>query len=139
MHHQAGVNFENATEVEFRDILITEMGHRDRGLNRDIPGQTRTYGRPNLNQNLKSKFNFRFIRERPFAIPSFHQKCRFPEKARSGALPPAAPLWRHWFRDTVTQKNGRLFANSLPCVAGIFHRPVNLHRTAVAFLLHKFC
>jgi len=30
MHHQAGVNFENFTEVKFRDILRTGTGHRDR-------------------------------------------------------------------------------------------------------------
>jgi len=36
MHRQAGVDFENFTEVKFRDS----------------PGQTVTYGRPNLNQNL---------------------------------------------------------------------------------------
>jgi len=34
--------------------------------------------------------------------------------------------------------NRRLSANGLPCVAGILHRPVNLHWTAVVFLLHKF-
>jgi len=39
MHHQAGVNFENLTEVKFQDILLTGTGHRDR------PGQTGTYGR----------------------------------------------------------------------------------------------
>jgi len=76
MHHQAGVNFENFPEVKFRDILLTGMWHRDRRLNRDSPGQTGTYGRSNLNQNQKPKSNFRFIRERPFGIPSFHQKCR---------------------------------------------------------------
>jgi len=81
MHHQAGVNFENFAEVKFRDILVTGTGHRDIRLNRDSPGQT--YGRFNLNQNLKPKSNFRFIREKPFAIPSFDQKCR------TGALPPA--------------------------------------------------
>jgi len=80
MHHQAGVNFENFTEVKFRDILLIGTGHRD------SPGQT--YGRSNLNQNVKPKSNFRFIRERPFAIPSFHQKCRPPEKCRPGALSP---------------------------------------------------
>ena len=56
------------------------FANRDRRLNRDGPGQT--YGRSNLNQNVKPKSNFRFIRERPFAIPSFHQKCR------PGALSP---------------------------------------------------
>ena len=68
MHHQAGVYFENFTEVKFRDILLTGTGHRDRRLNRDSPGQTGAYGRSNLNQNLKPepKSNFRFIRERPF-------------------------------------------------------------------------
>jgi len=76
MHHQAGVNFENFTEVKFRDILLTGTGHRDRRLNRDSPGQT--YGRSTLNQNLKPKSSFRFIREKPFAIPSFDQKCRRP-------------------------------------------------------------
>ena len=74
MHHQAGVNFENFTEVKFRDILLTGMGHRDRRLNRDstgmghrdrrlnreVPSPGQTYGRSNLNQNLKPKSNFRF-------------------------------------------------------------------------------
>jgi len=45
MHHQAGVHFENFTEVKFRDILLTGTGHRDRRLNQDSPGQTGTYGR----------------------------------------------------------------------------------------------
>jgi len=36
MHHQAGVHFENFTEVKFRDILLTGTGHRDRRLNRDV-------------------------------------------------------------------------------------------------------
>jgi len=53
MHYQAGLNFENFTEVKFRDILLTGTGRRDRRLNRDSPGQT--YGRSNLNQNLKPK------------------------------------------------------------------------------------
>jgi len=69
MHHEAEVNFENFTEVKFRDILLTGTGYQD------SLGQTGTYGRSNLNQNLKPKFFFRFICERPFAIPSFHQKC----------------------------------------------------------------
>jgi len=34
----------------------------------------------------KPKANFRVIRKRQFAIPSFHQKCR------PGAFPPALPL-----------------------------------------------
>jgi len=93
MHHQAGVNFENFTEVKFRDILLTGTGHWDRRSNRDNPGQTATYGRYNLYQNLKPKpkCNFRFIRERPFAIPSFHQKCRPPKSAVPGHCPP--PCW----------------------------------------------
>ena len=45
MHHQAGSNFENFTQVKFRDILLIGTGHRDRRLNRDNPGQTGTYGR----------------------------------------------------------------------------------------------
>jgi len=45
MHHQAGVHFENFTEVKFRDIVQTGTGHRDRRLSRDSPGQTGTYGR----------------------------------------------------------------------------------------------
>jgi len=88
MHHQAGVNFENFTEVKFGDNLLTGMGHRNRRLNRDSPGQA--YGRSNLNQNLKPKSNFRFIRERPFAISSFYQKCRPPKSAAPGHWPPAA-------------------------------------------------
>jgi len=42
MHHQDGVNFKYFTEVKFRDIFLTETGHRDRRLNRDSPGQTGT-------------------------------------------------------------------------------------------------
>jgi len=45
MHYQAGVHFENFTEAEFRDILLTWTGHRERRLNRDSPGQTGTCGR----------------------------------------------------------------------------------------------
>jgi len=88
MPHRAGVNFEKFTEVKSRDILLTGTGHRGRRLNRDSPGQTGTYDRSNLNQNLKPKpkSSFRFIRERPFANPSFHQTCR------PGALTPPAPL-----------------------------------------------
>ena len=39
MHHQAGVHFENFTEVKFRDILLTGTGYRD------SPSQTGTYGK----------------------------------------------------------------------------------------------
>jgi len=39
MHHQAGVHFENFTEVKLGDILLTGTGHRD------SPGQTGMYGR----------------------------------------------------------------------------------------------
>jgi len=96
MYHQAGLNLENFTEVKFWDILRTGTGYRDRRLNRDSPGQTGTCGRSNLNQNLKPKpkSNFSFIRERPFAIPSFLQKCRpRPEKYRPGAIPhPPTPM-----------------------------------------------
>ena len=89
MHHQAGVNFENFTEAKFRDILLTGTGHRDRRLNRDSPGQT--YGRSNVNQNLKPKSNFRFIREKPFAIP-FLTKSAFPRKsAAPGNCSPHPP------------------------------------------------
>jgi len=52
MHHQAGFHFEYFTEVKFRDILLTGTRHWDRRLNRDSPGQTGTYGRSNLDQNL---------------------------------------------------------------------------------------
>jgi len=45
MHHQAEVNFDNFTEVKFRDVLLTGTGHRDTRLNRDSPGQTGTCGR----------------------------------------------------------------------------------------------
>ena len=86
MHHQAGVNFENFTEVKFWDIFLTGTGHLDRRLNRDSPGQT--YGRSNLNQNVKPKSNFRFIRERPFAIPSFNQKCCPPRKVPPRGIAP---------------------------------------------------
>ena len=86
MHHQAGVNFENFTDVKFRDILLTGTGHLDRRLNRDSPGQT--YGRANLNQNVKPKSNFRFIRERPFPIPSFNQKCCPPRKVPPRGIAP---------------------------------------------------
>jgi len=50
MHHEAGVHFENFTEVKFRDILLTGTGHRDRRLIRDSPGHTGTYGRSIINQ-----------------------------------------------------------------------------------------
>jgi len=53
MHHQAGVNFENFTEVKFRDILLAGTGHRDTRLNRDSPGQTGTYGRSTLAPRCK--------------------------------------------------------------------------------------
>jgi len=36
VHHQAGFNFENSTEVKFQDILLAGKGNRDRGLNRDV-------------------------------------------------------------------------------------------------------
>jgi len=36
MHHQAGVHFENFTEVKLRDILQAGTGHRDRRSNRDV-------------------------------------------------------------------------------------------------------
>ena len=61
VHHQATINFENFTEVKFRNVLLTGMGHRDRRLNWDSPGHPGTYGRSNLNQNLKPKSSFRFI------------------------------------------------------------------------------
>jgi len=61
-HHQAGVNFNNFTEVKFRDILLTGTGHRDRLLNRGSPGQTGTYGRSTVSQvaRLYERRNFRF-------------------------------------------------------------------------------
>jgi len=57
MHHQAGVNFENFTEVKFWDILLTGTGHRDRRLNRDSPGQTRTNGRSTVTHCSEDCFN----------------------------------------------------------------------------------
>jgi len=45
MHHQAGVHFENFTDVKFRDILLTRTGHWNRRLNRGSPSQTGMYGR----------------------------------------------------------------------------------------------
>jgi len=105
MHYQAGVNFENFTEVKFRDNLLTGMGYRDKRLNRDSPDQT--YGRYNLNQNVKPKSNFRFIRERPFAIPSFHQKCRPLEKCRPRALPLPPPLVGPLDRGSVACRSKR--------------------------------
>jgi len=50
MLYQTGVNFENFTEVKFRDILLSWAGRLDRRLNRDSPGQR--YVRSNLNQNV---------------------------------------------------------------------------------------
>jgi len=38
MDHQAGVHFENFTEVKFRDILLTGTGHRGQTFK---PGQSR--------------------------------------------------------------------------------------------------
>jgi len=43
MHGKAGVHFKNFTEVKFRDILLTGVGHWDSRLNRESPGQTGTY------------------------------------------------------------------------------------------------
>jgi len=48
MHHQAGVHFENFTEMKFRNILQTGMGHWDRRLKWDSPGQTGMFGRSML-------------------------------------------------------------------------------------------
>jgi len=56
MRHQAGVYFENFTEVIFRDILLTGTGHRD-SLNRDSPGQTETNGRSNNSWNVLATFD----------------------------------------------------------------------------------
>ena len=64
MHHQAGVHFENYTEVKFRDS----------------PRQT--YGRSNLNQNLKPESNFRFIREKHLLL------LLLTKSASQGHLPP---------------------------------------------------
>jgi len=77
MHHQAGVNYENFIEVKFQDILLTGMGHRDRQLNRDSPGQTGTYGRSNLNLNQLQIHSWKTI------YYSF-----FSPKCRPGALSP---------------------------------------------------
>jgi len=41
MHHQAGVHFENFTEVKFRDILLT-----------GTPGQTFKPGQPRPNRDV---------------------------------------------------------------------------------------
>jgi len=38
MHDQAGVNFENFTEVKFWDVFLTGTAHRNRRLNWDSPG-----------------------------------------------------------------------------------------------------
>ena len=116
MHHQAGVHYENFTEVKFRDILLSGTGHRDRRLNRDSPGQT--YGRSNLDQNLKPKSNFRFIREKTFAIPSFDQKCRAPPK--SAAPPIRVPAPYDSASDSATLPNSKFFLK-------VFH-----HQPAVA-------
>jgi len=48
MHHQAGVHFENFTEVKFLDILLTGTGHRD------SPGQIGTCGRSRLKHNVRT-------------------------------------------------------------------------------------
>jgi len=45
MPHQAGVHFQNFTEVKFWDILLTGTRYRDRRLNWDSLGQTRMHGR----------------------------------------------------------------------------------------------
>ena len=91
MHHQAGVNFENFTEVKFRDISLTGTEHRDRRSNRDSPGQT--YGRSNLNQNVRPKSNFRSIRERPICYSFFWPKVPPPRKVPpQGIAPLVRPL-----------------------------------------------
>jgi len=62
MHHQAGVQFENFTEVKFRDILLTGTGYRDRRLNRDSPGQTGTYGRStDIARSFRLKMQHHFL------------------------------------------------------------------------------
>jgi len=62
VHHQAGVNFVNFTEVKFREILLSGTGDRDRLLNRDSPGQTGMYGRSTVSQvaRVYERWNFRF-------------------------------------------------------------------------------
>jgi len=47
MHHQAGVHFENFTEVKFRDIFLTGTGHRD-----GTPGQTFKLGQSRPNRDV---------------------------------------------------------------------------------------
>jgi len=93
MHHQAGANFENFTEVKFRDILLTAMGHRDRRLNRDNPGQTGTYGRSNLDQNLKPNLNptsGSFVKDHLLFL-LFTKSVAPPKSAAQGHCPPRSP------------------------------------------------
>jgi len=81
------------TEVKLMDILLTGTRHRDRHLNRNSPGQTGSYGRSNLNQNLKPKpkSNFRFIKTICYSF--FSPKATPPPKsAAPGHCSPRPPL-----------------------------------------------
>ena len=90
MYYQAGVNFESFAEVKFRDILLTGMGHRD------SPGQIGTYGKSNLNQNLKPKPRFiswKVHSWKTICYPLFSPEVLPPENCRPGALPPLSGPW----------------------------------------------
>ena len=92
MHHQAGVNFENFTEVKFRDNLLTRTGHRHRRLNRDSPAQTGSYGRSNLNQNVKPKPKSNsgsFVKDH---LPFFSPKVLPSRKVPPRGIGPPPPL-----------------------------------------------
>jgi len=75
MPHQAGVHFENFTEVKFRDILLTGTGHWDRRLNRDSPGQTGTYGRSSY-KGLELRSTYRRV-SKLWTIVTFLQLILF--------------------------------------------------------------
>jgi len=71
MHHQAGVNFENFTEVKFLYTLLTG-----------------TYGRSNLNQSLTWGSS---VKDHLLNL-LFTKSAAPPEKCRPGAFPPSTPL-----------------------------------------------
>jgi len=104
MYHQAGVNFENFTEVKFWDILLTGTGHRDRRLNPDSPGQTGMCGRSNLSPNLNLNLTSGSLVKDHLLFLLFSKRAAPLKSAANGHCPPRPPSCRgpgHW-SETLT-------------------------------------
>jgi len=101
MCHQAGVNCKNVTEVTFRDILLTGT--------------------------LKPKSNFRFIRERPFAIPSFHQNC---------PPPLSGPWW--WLGSTKASALFKICPAHVTLFTSVWVRPTKKANDVLEVQAHFF-